>query len=65
MGLYTMIEDPSDDMLEAQFGDDSGNLYKPDGEGAKWARFVQDSFVKKTNERPVRRCAGGRGLSTV
>ncbi len=50
MGLYTMIEDPSDEMLEAQFGDDSGNLYKPDGDGATWSQFIEESFVKKTNE---------------
>ena len=31
-GLYSMIEDPSDQMLEEQFGSDSGNLYKPDDE---------------------------------
>jgi len=50
MGLYTMIEDPSDEMLEAQFGDGGGNLYKPDGEGAQWTHFVEDAFIKKTNE---------------
>ena len=49
-GLYTMIEDPSDEMLGVQFDDDSGNLYKPEGEGAKWGAFVEDHFAKKTNE---------------
>ena len=49
-GLYTMIEDPSDDMLTAQFGDDDGNLYKPEGTRAKWGRFDPESFVKKSNE---------------
>ena len=49
-GLYTMIEDPSDEMLGQQFDDDSGNLYKPEGEGATWQRFVQEDFDKKTNE---------------
>ncbi|MBT6179844.1 MAG: CotH kinase family protein [Deltaproteobacteria bacterium] len=49
-GLYTMIEDPSDEMLETQFDDDSGNLYKPEGEGATWQRFVQEDFSKKTHE---------------
>ncbi len=50
MGLYTMIEDPSDEMLGIQFGDDSGNLYKPEGEGAKWGQFVEEHFIKSTNE---------------
>lgn len=36
IGLYTVIEDPADRMLEAQIGDDSGNLYKPWGEAARW-----------------------------
>lgn len=49
-GLYTMIEDPSDEMLGQQFDDDSGNLYKPEGTGATWASFDEDSFEKKTNE---------------
>lgn len=49
-GLYTMIEDPSDELLGVQFDDDSGNLYKPDGAGAAWVSFVQDDFEKKTRE---------------
>ena len=53
-GLYTMIEDPSDEMLETQFGSDEGNLYKPEGDAATWradARtFVEDHFEKKTQE---------------
>lgn len=56
-GLYTMIEDPSDDMLTAQFGDDSGNLYKPEGMsvgpgggGGGLASFVESEMIKKTNE---------------
>jgi spore coat protein H len=51
-GLYTMIEDPSDDMLGAQFGDNDGNLYKPEGEGAKWGdpELVEEAFDKKTNK---------------
>lgn len=36
IGLYTVIEDPADRMLEAQIGDDRGNLYKPWGEAARW-----------------------------
>ena len=49
-GLYTMIEDPSDQMLTYQFEDDSGNLYKPEGYGAEFSTFVQEAYVKKTNE---------------
>jgi spore coat protein CotH len=48
-GLYAMIEDPSDVMLQAQFGSADGNLYKPDG--PNWTEFHEDGFPKKTNER--------------
>ncbi len=54
-GLYTMIEDPSDRMLESQFVDSSGNLYKPepqlgpDSAGATWQDFVEEDYDKKTN----------------
>jgi spore coat protein H len=36
LGLYTMIEDPSDEMLEVQFGADTGSLYKPWENAARW-----------------------------
>ena len=49
-GLYTMVEDLSDDFLKSQFEDDHGNLYKPDAGGADWQSFVEDGFVKKSNE---------------
>lgn len=49
-GLYTMIEDPSDEMLDAQFADGSGNLYKPDGPGATFSAYVEEDLEKKTNE---------------
>lgn len=49
-GLTTMIEDPSDAMLDRVFGDDGGNLYKPEGVGADWTVFDPEGFVKKTNE---------------
>jgi len=59
-GLYTMIEDPADCMLDSQFTDGSGNLYKPEpmmdpnrpgGEsGATWEIFYEDDFDKKTND---------------
>ncbi|MFH1748905.1 MAG: CotH kinase family protein [Planctomycetota bacterium] len=49
-GLYTMTEVPDDPMLETQFGADSGNLYKPEGIGATWVSFDEESFPKKTNK---------------
>ncbi len=49
-GLYTMIEDPSNKMLEDQFGDDTGNLYKPEGDRSNWTMFDAALFPKKTNE---------------
>jgi spore coat protein H len=49
-GLYTAVEDPSDAMLDAQFGNDTGNLYKPEGTGADWTVFDPEGLPKKTNE---------------
>lgn len=49
-GLYTMIEDLSDELLGDQLSDHSGNLYKPEGLGARLGTFDQNSFPKKTNE---------------
>ena len=51
-GLYAMIEDPSNKMLDTQFGDDDGNLYKPE---SQWGSDTSNStleteFEKKTNE---------------
>ncbi len=51
-GVYTMVEEVDDTVLETQFADDDGNLYKPDGVGASFVdgSFSEDVFVKKTNE---------------
>ncbi len=51
-GLYTMVEEVNDTVLDTQFSDDDGNLYKPDGDGASFedGTFSEDVFVKKTNE---------------
>jgi hypothetical protein len=49
-GLYSMLEDPSDELIEAQFEDSSGNMYKPDGPGATFTEFDAESFPKKTNQ---------------
>ncbi|WP_437284167.1 CotH kinase family protein [Sorangium sp. So ce406] len=50
-GLYTGVELPSDKVfLRTQFGDDEGNLYKPDGAGATWATWASDTLGKENNE---------------
>ena len=51
IGLYTLVEIPDKPMLAAQFGGDNGNLYKPNGTGARWTVFLAESFPKKTNQR--------------
>ena len=51
LGLYTLVEVPDRPMLETQFGSAAGNLYKPNGTGARWTVFIEESFPKKTNER--------------
>ena len=50
LGLYSMIEDPADDMLDVQFGSDNGDLYKPEGAAATLSSFDAGSFENKTNE---------------
>lgn len=51
-GVYTMVEDVEDTLLDDYFSDDDGNLYKPDGDAASFAdgTYDEDEFVKKTNE---------------
>lgn len=49
-GLYTMTEVPDGPMFGTQFGEDGGNLYKPEGTGATWVSFDEESFPKKTNK---------------
>ena len=49
-GLYTFAEDPSDAMMDRVFGEDDGNMYKPDGTCASFACFDEASFEKKNNE---------------
>lgn len=52
LGLYTMVEVVDDTVIETQFEDDSGNVYKPSGAGATLAAgsFLEDSFDKETNQ---------------
>lgn len=51
-GLYTMVEIVDDTMIEDQFSDDDGNIYKPEGTGASFAKnsFSSSYFEKKNNE---------------
>lgn len=51
-GLYTLLEIVDDTLIETQFDEDGGNLYKPDGEGASFAdgSFAEAWFEKKSNE---------------
>ncbi|MGB6151724.1 MAG: CotH kinase family protein [Pricia sp.] len=51
-GLYTLVEEVDDTVIDTQFTDNDGNLYKPDGDGASFEEgsFTEDVFVKKTNE---------------
>ncbi len=51
-GLYTLVEEVDDTVIETQFSDDDGNLYKPDGDAAAFAieSYDEGEYVKKTNE---------------
>ncbi|MFY9243292.1 MAG: CotH kinase family protein [Polaribacter sp.] len=51
-GLYTLVEEVDDTVIDTQFSDNDGNLYKPDGDAASFASgtFNEDEYVKKTNE---------------
>jgi len=51
-GLYTMVEVVDDTVIETQFEDDSGNVYKPSGRGATFAAnsFSEAAFDKETNQ---------------
>ncbi|WP_238625399.1 CotH kinase family protein [Aggregatilinea lenta] len=51
-GLYTAVEVVDDTVIETQFSDDSGNLYKPERTGAAFVdgTFDEATFDKKTNE---------------
>ncbi len=50
-GIYTAIELPDDTLIETQFADDNGNMYKPSGRGASFAEgsFSEEVFDKETN----------------
>ena len=51
-GVYTLVEEVDDTVLESQFNDDNGNLYKPDGDAASFAfgTYDESEMEKKSNE---------------
>ncbi|MFT7377840.1 MAG: spore coat protein H [Sphingobacteriales bacterium] len=51
-GIYTMCEMVFDTFLEDYFGSNTGNCYKPEEDGASFAKngFTLDGFELKTNE---------------
>ena len=51
-GVYTLVEEVDDTVIDTQFDDNDGNLYKPDGNAASFAlgSFNEEEYEKKTNE---------------
>lgn len=51
-GLYTLVEEIDDTVIDTQFSDDDGNLYKPEDGSANFVdgTFSSEDFEKKTNE---------------
>jgi hypothetical protein len=48
-GLYTVLEDISDQFTQRYYGENRGNLYKPEGNSANWVGFDEAGFEKKNN----------------
>ncbi len=50
-GLYTLVEVVDDTVIETDFDDDSGNVYKPENRGSSFAAgtFNETDFDKETN----------------
>ncbi|MBK9933107.1 MAG: CotH kinase family protein [Cytophagaceae bacterium] len=46
-GIYAAVEVIDDTMVKDQFGEDNGNIYKPE---SNFASFSKDNFEKKNNE---------------
>lgn len=46
-GVYTMVEVIDDTMVKDQFGENQGNIYKPE---STFQRFAQSEFAKKNNK---------------
>jgi len=51
-GVYTLVEEVDDTVIDTQFADGSGNLYKPEGNAATFASgtFNTSQMYLKTNE---------------
>lgn len=51
-GVYTLVEEVDDTVIKTQFINETGNLYKPDGEAASFAlgTFNTSEMEIKTNE---------------
>jgi spore coat protein CotH len=51
-GVYTLVEEVDDTVLDSQFANGSGNLYKPDGTAASFASgtYNASQMELKTNE---------------
>jgi spore coat protein H len=51
-GLYTVVEEISDTVIDTQFADNDGNLYEPDGDAASFTAgsFNKADFGKENNE---------------
>ena len=51
-GLYTLVEEVDNTVIDTQFSSDDGSLYKPTGTGASFidGSFNENDFDKKTNE---------------
>lgn len=50
LGLYTLVEDPSDALADRVWGDDDGEMYEGDGACADLSCFDIDSFEAKMND---------------
>ncbi|MFI3327660.1 MAG: CotH kinase family protein [Rikenellaceae bacterium] len=52
-GLYTIVEEVDDTLVDDQQYEDGGNLYKPDGDAATFASgtYNTDEFYLKTNTK--------------
>jgi spore coat protein CotH len=51
-GVYTLVEEMDDSGILSQFGSESGNLYKPDGDSASFdsGTYDEDEMEMKNNE---------------
>jgi spore coat protein CotH len=53
-GVYTLVEEVDDTLLDSQFGNSEGNLYKPDGTAASFAaNTYNDSQMEKRNNEAL------------